>query len=108
MQTVKVGKTNLKVSRIGLGTLAFGHPTKGIQDKKEIYDCLNFALDNGINFIDTAEEYSHGLTEKFIGEVIKKRGDREDPAYLRQLNLLPESCTRSAQAVEEAPWQGRR
>ncbi|MFX0052546.1 MAG: aldo/keto reductase [Candidatus Hermodarchaeota archaeon] len=78
MQTIKVGKTNLKVSRIGLGTLAFGHPTKGIQNKKVIYDCLNFALDNGINLIDTAEEYSRGLTEKFVGEVIKKRGDRED------------------------------
>jgi len=48
MHTIKIGKTNLKVSRIGLGTLDFGHPTKGIQDKKEIYDCLNFALDNGI------------------------------------------------------------
>ncbi|MFX0125689.1 MAG: aldo/keto reductase [Candidatus Hodarchaeota archaeon] len=78
MQTIELGKANLKVSRIGLGTLAFGHPTKGIQDKNNIYDCLNFALDNGINLIDTAEEYSRGLTEKFIGEVIKKRGDRED------------------------------
>lgn len=36
MQTIDVRKTNLKVSRIGLGTLAFGHQTKGIQDKKEI------------------------------------------------------------------------
>ncbi|MHA2074338.1 MAG: aldo/keto reductase [Candidatus Hodarchaeales archaeon] len=78
MQTIEIGKTNLRVSRIGLGTLAFGHPTKGIQDKRKIYDCLNFALDNGINLIDTAEEYSRGLTEGFIGDVIKKRGDRED------------------------------
>ncbi|MFX0051250.1 MAG: hypothetical protein ACFFAJ_05950 [Candidatus Hodarchaeota archaeon] len=36
MKTNEVRKANLKVSRIGLGTLAFGHPTKGIQDKKEI------------------------------------------------------------------------
>ncbi len=78
MQTIEIGKTDLKVSRIGLGTLAFGHPTKGIQNKEEIHNCLNFALDNGINLIDTAEEYSHGLTENYIGEVIKKRGDREN------------------------------
>jgi aryl-alcohol dehydrogenase-like predicted oxidoreductase len=78
MNNIKFGKTDLKVSRIGLGTLAFGHKAKGIQDKDEIHRCINFALDNGINLIDTAEEYSGGLTERFIGEVIKKRGDRED------------------------------
>jgi len=78
MNKIKLGKTDLEVSRIGLGTLAFGHKTKGIQDKDEIHGCINFALDNSINLIDTAEEYSGGLTEKFIGEVIKKRGDRED------------------------------
>jgi len=78
MNKVKLGKTDLEVSRIGLGTLAFGHRTKGIQDKDEIHGCITFALDNGINLIDTAEEYSGGLTEKFVGEVIKKRGDRED------------------------------
>jgi aryl-alcohol dehydrogenase-like predicted oxidoreductase len=78
MNKTKFGKTDLEVSRIGLGTLAFGHKTKGIQDKDEIHSCMNFALDNGINLIDTAEEYSGGLTERFVGEVIKKRGDRED------------------------------
>jgi aryl-alcohol dehydrogenase-like predicted oxidoreductase len=78
MNKTKFGKTSLEVSRIGLGTLAFGHKTKGIQDKDEILSCINFALDNGINLIDTAEEYSGGLTERFVGEVIKKRGDRED------------------------------
>jgi myo-inositol catabolism protein IolS len=78
MNKIKFGKTELETSRIGLGTLAFGHKTKGIQNKNEIYGCIDFALDNGINLIDTAEEYSGGLTEKFVGEVIRKRGDRED------------------------------
>lgn len=78
MKRIRFGKTNLKVSRIGLGTLAFGHKLKGIQNKKKIYECINFALDKGINLIDTAEEYSGGLTEEYIGEVIKERGNRED------------------------------
>lgn len=78
MEKIKFGKTNLKVSRIGLGTLAFGHPTKGIQNKEVIFDCINFALDSGINLLDTAEEYAGGLTEELIGEVLKERGDRED------------------------------
>ncbi|HUT79776.1 MAG TPA: aldo/keto reductase [Candidatus Bathyarchaeia archaeon] len=86
MEKINFGKTNLKVSRIGLGTLAFGHPSKGIQDKETIYDCLNFALDRGINLIDTAEEYSRGMTEKFIGEVLKERGDREDMVIVTKVS----------------------
>jgi len=86
MEKIKLGKTNLKVSRIGLGTLAFGHKFKGIQDKEQIFDCLNFALDNGINLLDTAEEYAGGLTEEYIGEVLKERGDREDTVIFTKVS----------------------
>ncbi len=78
MKKIKFGKSDLEVSEIGLGTLTFGHPTKGIQDFDEIKKILNYALDNGMNFLDTAEEYAGGLCEKYIGEIIKERGDRED------------------------------
>jgi len=88
MDKIKFGKTNLKVSRIGLGTLAFGHKSKGIQDKEQIYDCLNFALDNGINLLDTAEEYAGGLTEEYIGEVLKNRGDREDTVIVTKVSHI--------------------
>jgi aryl-alcohol dehydrogenase-like predicted oxidoreductase len=54
MSKIVFGKTSLEVYRIGLGTLAFGHKTKGIQNRDEIYGCIDFALDNGINLIDTA------------------------------------------------------
>ncbi len=96
MKKITLGKSSLKVSRIGLGTLAFGHKSKGIQNKEEIFDCLNYAFDNGINLIDTAESYSGGLTEQYIGEAIKTRGDREDlvivtkvsPDHLSYTNVL--------------------
>ncbi|MCG3221088.1 MAG: aldo/keto reductase [Candidatus Heimdallarchaeota archaeon] len=78
MKKIRFGKSDLEVSEIGLGTLTFGHPTKGILDFNEIKKLLNYALDNGINFLDTAEEYAGGLSEKYIGEIIKERGDRED------------------------------
>ena len=78
MKKIKFGKSDLEVSEIGLGTLTFGHPTKGIQDFDEIKKILNYALDNGINFLDTAEEYAGGLCEEYIGKIIKERGDRED------------------------------
>ncbi|MFW9924655.1 MAG: aldo/keto reductase, partial [Candidatus Thorarchaeota archaeon] len=96
MEKITLGKSSLKVSRIGLGTLALGHPRKGIQDKNEIFNIINYALDNGINFIDTAEEYSGGLTEQYIGEVIKERNERDDvivctkvmPIHLSYSNVL--------------------
>lgn len=86
MNTIELQKTDLKVSRIGLGTLAFGHKTKGIQDRDVIYNCINYALDNGINLIDTAEEYSGGLTERYIGDVMKKRGDREEVVLITKVS----------------------
>jgi len=78
MEKITLGKSSLKVSRIGLGTLAFGHKTKGIQNKEEIHECLHYAIEHGINLLDAAEEYSGGLTERYIGEVIKERNVREE------------------------------
>ncbi|NPD90478.1 MAG: hypothetical protein HGN29_17325 [Asgard group archaeon] len=54
MEKIALGKTDLKVSRIGLGTLAFGHKFKGIQDKEQIYDCLNYAIASCINLIEVS------------------------------------------------------
>ena len=78
MEYRKLGKSDLKVSRIGLGTWQFG--TKGWRflDKEEMKKVLNKAIDEGINFIDTAEVYGGGVSETVIGEVIKERGDRDD------------------------------
>ncbi|NHJ05242.1 MAG: aldo/keto reductase [Candidatus Heimdallarchaeota archaeon] len=88
LEKINLGRSELKVSRVGLGTLAFGHKSKGIQDKQQIFDCLNYALDNGINLIDTAEEYSGGLTERLIGEVLKERGDREEVVIVTKVSPM--------------------
>ncbi|NHJ87042.1 MAG: aldo/keto reductase [Asgard group archaeon] len=104
MEKINFGKTDLKVSRIGLGTLAFGHKWKGIQDKEQIHNCLNYALDNGINLLDTAEEYAGGITEEHIGEVLKERGDREKIIIVdkvSQLNLSYKSVIKSANSSLE-------
>lgn len=90
MKKIKFGKSDLEVSEIGLGTLTFGHPTKGIQDFNEIKSILNYALDNGMNFLDTAEEYAGGLCEKYIGVIIKERGDRED--VIIETKASPVNC----------------
>ena len=96
MEYKKLGKSDLKVSRIGLGTWQFGSPGWLFTDKEAMKKVLNYALDNGINFIDTAEVYGNGISETVIGEVIKERGDREElviatkvsPSHFRYNDVL--------------------
>lgn len=78
MEQVKLGKSELKVSRIGLGGLQFGTPGYGISEKDVMKETINQAIDSGINFIDTAEVYAAGGSERVIGEAVKERGDRDD------------------------------
>lgn len=62
-----LGNTGLNVSVIGLGTNQFGGKVS-LQETRGIIDT---AIDNGINFIDTADRYQQGKSEEFIGEVIQ-------------------------------------
>ena len=70
MQSNILGRTGLKVSRLGLGTSEIGL-NLAINDYKIISDIFNFALDNGIDFIDTASSY--GIGEQVIGESLSHR-----------------------------------
>ena len=69
MKLVKLGSAEEQVSEMCLGTMMFGKRC----DEKESDRILSFALDNGVNFIDTAAMYGEGETEKILGRVIKNR-----------------------------------
>jgi aryl-alcohol dehydrogenase-like predicted oxidoreductase len=76
----KLGDTGLNVSRICLGTMTFGEQNS----EKEAHEQLDYAMEKGINFIDTAELYSvpgrketQGSTERYIGTWLKDRQDRD-------------------------------
>ena len=65
MKYRKVGKSGLKISEISLGSwLTYG----GTVENKIAKECLNAAVENGINFIDSAEIYAAGKAEEVIGE----------------------------------------
>ena len=70
MQYTKLGKSNVSVSRICLGTNNFG----GQLDEQQASRVIRTATDAGINFIDTANVYVSGRSEEIIGRSI--RGDR--------------------------------
>jgi len=78
LEYIVLGKSGLKVSRIGLGSWQFGPEPWGLTNKDAIKKIIITALDHGINFIDTAEDYGDGSSERIIGEVIKERGNRDD------------------------------
>tara|TARA_E500000331_G_scaffold352062_1_gene399898 strand:- start:2506 stop:3549 length:1044 start_codon:yes stop_codon:yes gene_type:complete len=80
MKKRKLGKTDLKVSEICLGTMTWGEQNT----ESEGHAQMDYALDNGINFFDTAEMYAvppkketQGSTEKIIGSWFKERKSRD-------------------------------
>ena len=77
MRYRKLGSTGLIVSTVGLGTMQFGSGMNmGNLGQKETDHLVQAALDHGVNFIDTADVYSQGESEKLVGNAIK--GKREE------------------------------
>ncbi|WP_295177832.1 aldo/keto reductase [uncultured Christiangramia sp.] len=81
MKYSNLSNTSIKVSKICLGSMTWGEQNT----EAEGHEQINYALDKGVNFIDTAEMYStptkaetQGSTEKVIGSWLKKTGRRDD------------------------------
>tara|TARA_B100000029_G_C17598346_1_gene964946 strand:+ start:436 stop:1485 length:1050 start_codon:yes stop_codon:yes gene_type:complete len=80
MKYRKLGTTDIDVSVICLGTMTFGEQNT----QKEGFEQMDFALDKGVNFFDTAELYAvmprkdtYGKTEEIIGNWLKERNNRD-------------------------------
>ena len=80
MQYRKLGKTEVKVSVICLGTMTWGEQNT----RAEAFGQMDYAIAQGVNFFDAAELYpipprsdTYGQTETIIGEWLKKTGNRE-------------------------------
>jgi aryl-alcohol dehydrogenase-like predicted oxidoreductase len=77
MKYRKLGNSGLIVSEVGLGTMQFGEAMQmGGLDQEATNEMVDFALDHGINYIDTADVYSLGKSEKLLGNALE--GKRED------------------------------
>ena len=75
MEYVQLGKSDLKVSKLCLGCMSFGKTNekwKWVLNQEETDQMIKKALDLGINFFDTANVYSDGTSETFIGNSFKK------------------------------------
>src|SRR6185369_17798473 len=72
MQYRQLGKSNLKVSALCLGTMMFGDQT----DRDEAQAIVADAREHGVNYIDTADVYSFGASESMVGDLLQ--GQRTD------------------------------
>lgn len=71
-----LGNTGIEVSEISLGTWQVGGKWGSDFDTTNAEKIINEAIDQGVNFIDTADVYSEGLSEKVVGEVVRKRSEK--------------------------------
>lgn len=76
---IQLGKTDLLVNPIGLGTNAVGgHNIYPNLDEETGREIVRTAINHGVNFIDTAYIYGPERSEELIGEIVKEKGNREN------------------------------
>lgn len=76
MKYRKLGKTGFKISEISIGTWQVGGIWGSKFDHKLAENIIRSAIDSGVNFIDTADVYSAGESEKAVGKVLKNSTER--------------------------------
>jgi aryl-alcohol dehydrogenase-like predicted oxidoreductase len=75
MNNRALGRTGLQISEIGFGAWGIGKTSWVGADDEESLRSLNLAIDNGLNFIDTAMGYGNGHSERLVGEIVKSRSE---------------------------------
>ena len=80
MQYVNLGATGLRVSKICLGCMTYGSSRwrPWILEEEASMPLLRRAIELGVNFFDTANVYSNGVSEVILGKAIKEYGDRNN------------------------------
>ena len=98
MEYVKLGNSELNVSRICLGCMGFGDANRGQHrwtlDEADSRAIIRHALESGINFFDTAIVYQQGTSEQYLGRALRDFARRED------VIIATKFPTRSAQEIE--------
>lgn len=103
MEYSKLGNSDLFVSRLCVGCMSFGDPASNMHawtlNPEESEELIKRALDLGINFFDTANTYSAGTSEEYLGRAIKNNTARDKvviatKVYFNEGNLSREAILR--------------
>ena len=101
MKYTTLGKTGIKVSRICVGCMSYGKPSEDFHlwtlGEDETRQMVKHALDLGVNFFDTANCYSHGTSEEYLGKALKNIGvKREDVVLASKVYFNPGFLSRES------------
>ena len=82
MEYARLGSSGLRVSRLALGCMSYGDPTRGLHtwtlDEEASAPFFRQAVELGVTFWDTANTYQQGSSEEFVGRAIRRYSRRED------------------------------
>ena len=120
MQYAKLGKTGITVSRICLGCMSYGDPRNGgtgCSPMDEARDHFATAVESGINFYDTADVYSIGVSEEITGRWLGEMAKRHEIVVATKVHgpmasgpnragLQPQTYSRGMRRVAEPPQDG--
>lgn len=101
MEYINLGKSDLNVSRICLGCMGFGDSSIGQHswtvDEPSTREIIQYALDRGINFFDTALAYQLGTSEQYVGQALRDMARRDEVVVATK--FLPRTTAEIEQGV---------
>ncbi|AMY04391.1 aldo/keto reductase [Mesorhizobium ciceri] len=106
MQARKFGRTGRSVSEVGFGSWAIGAAWGEVNDDDAVA-ALHAALDAGVTFIDTADVYGDGRSEKLIARVMKERGGERPFIATKAGKRLPSQTVEGFNQKNLADWVDR-
>lgn len=102
MKYTKLGNTEIEVSRICVGCMSYGKPSEDFHlwtlDQQQTTAMIKQAIECGVNFFDTANCYSHGTSEEYLGTALKQLGVAREKVVLASKVFFNEGAL-SRQAI---------
>ena len=99
MEYTKLGNTDIEVSKLCVGCMSFGKAGTmhdWTLDEKQTDEMVAHALDLGINFFDTANGYSAGTSEEYLGKALKNHTTRDKVVIASKVYFNEGRLSRSA------------
>ena len=87
MNYYTIGRTGLKVSQLALGTMTFGTEWGWGAEERGARELYSMAREHGINFFDTANIYTGGTSEEWLGRFVNESGDRDKTVIATKYSL---------------------
>ncbi len=102
MNNIILGKTNIQISKQGLGCMGMSE-FYGEADNKNSEEVILKAVEKGISFFDTADVYNFGENEKLVGSVLKSHPKRKDLVIATKCGILRDKNDPTVRGIDNTP-----